>query len=621
MSAPASRYELLADRRAEPRGRFQWVASDFVLVEETERRGRFELSVLPADQADCPRAENRLEGDVPLWKRTLTHLEVSDATGPVTYRADAIAFEQSGAVVTVPWGARGIVVDSSATVAVETAGLALVESAPEYRLFQAERWFVAIAGSVVLDGQTVTIGGRAGAVVAVGSTLDEARLEITRLCRPEAVAESATAWNSYLDSCPIVEAEQIPSTPARSDLVARQLWHWRAARANVVRSIADPRTVFIAPDRARWLGSWSSDAPVTMAALAMTSQREVAVEVFLRYLRASLTPEGWLPWYTHPDGVPCLGRLGDTGVMSHGLPDVVWAAEVIDRHVPGVADMPGVRGRTVIETLRWYLASSDVRDVNGDGLWETSNLWEGAWDDKPGPMFREAPIAQWVAAMSSRSPEVVGDFLARYRRPSTTMVEQAAYVRAHRAFAMLSDRQPAGADNARWARTRADHAIAVVRERHWRPESGTYRDWDVVGESLNDADCLDGFYFLEFETDPDRQRRLIDALEDPTRFGVPRPPTLARDDPRYVPDQYWDGSYWPREMAYVAPGLAAAGRSDLAERVLVEAIESGEGCEILEHINSGDGSLIGFHEGGAIVYTQAMSVGLCLALIAVAESR
>jgi hypothetical protein len=621
----------LRDRRASALGPFKWVGNDYVRVTETADPTEFLLAVVPVDTADAASSGGGgLEGSLPAGDRLLIRLRVEGLASGVEYGVDGFyRYGPPAWHLTTPWGVRGLLLTGEAgpiSVGILPASSAANASfASGVVVVHQGRWHVAIVcdeDSPRFQGGRLRVHSGTTAIavdIVEGRAVHTAR-ELHSGAR-DAEHRSRDAWDAYLTSCPVVHANDIPGelrTGIEIDadaLVERQLWHWWVARVNVARSVADCGRAYVAPDRSRWHGTWSSDGPITLSALALTSDWRVAEEVMIEYIRASINASGFLSWYTHADGAACLARLGDTGAFSHGVPDVVRAVEFMDRHGDSstLLDANGVGDRTVYETLAWYLESSDARDGDGDGLWETAHLWESGWDNKVGPLFSSASLADWVEAIGSGDPAIIASFADLHSRPVVSMAEQFNHLMALGSLLAMALRR-GDLQRAHWCREKVRHITTTIESRQWNEETSTYRDWDVRQQGLSASDCLDGFYYLAFERRPDRVRALLQSLRDPARFGLIRSPTLSRDDPAFNRAGYWDGSHWPREMHYLALGLARQGERQLALRVLMDALMSADGCQVLEHVDSVDGSILRFH-GGAVVCTQAMSIGLCLGLL------
>jgi glycogen debranching enzyme len=74
--------------------------------------------------------------------------------------------------------------------------------------------------------------------------------------------------------------------------------------------------------------------------------------------------------------------------------------------------------------------------------------------------------------------------------------------------------------------------------------------------------------------------RLIAHLEDEKMFAAPYPvPTVAVSDPKFVPGVVgtklvWRGPSWMSSNWYLARGLRAHGRSDLAQKIAAASLET-----------------------------------------------
>lgn len=626
-----ARYELMQDERPSFIGPLKWCGNDKLIFLETALAGVFELATVPLDVADCSgTGEGDLVGGVPSGIRYLAsvRVDVSEAIA-VTYRADGWIVHRENdepTVLTVPPGRRGLLISgpwNRVTVGPSTRDsrrTTVALEGPREGGISIGRWKVSVsADRVVVSDRQISAAGKN---VAITFGFDGSCGANSRALLQDAAAvrlASREFWNNYLHSCPLVEAPEL-SVPVEDDVLLRQrqLWHWWAALVNV--SDVEYVAPYVAPDRSRWHGTWSSDGPITMCALALTNQVGLSKRLIAAYFRSSIDSAGDLSWYTHSYGRPGLGSFGDSGVRSHGVPDLVRSLEFIARvsHSPDLYDEDGVGGRTLCETAVWYLRQGfEHRDPNRDGLWEMQNIWEGAWDDKESPFFSAASLPEWVEVMTGRDLSRMAQFIDDRTYPVATMIEQSSLLWALSAVEVMA-RSRADSETSRWATECSEQILSTISERHWDPDAGAYRDWDVRRGQRNTAINLDCFYYLAFERDQERVARLADLIADPDRFGLRLTPTLDRNHPAFDPGGYWKGSYWPRESLYVAIGLSAHGYRDHAATMLLSSLLSSVGSEILEHINSQDGSEIGFHRGNS-VKTQAMSVGLCLGLIEVAR--
>jgi len=447
----------------------------------------------------------------------------------------------------------------------------------------------------------------------------QARSIVQRLSRGTnaTLAQSVTFWDEYFASCPVQPYNALLPFADRSREVAqvnpqqfviRQLWHWWVVLTNVTEIEFNRYSPFMAPDRNRWFGTWSNDGPEALCALAMTNQWALAGRCLREYVRTSINAVGNLSWYTHSDGIACLGAPGDSGYYSHGVPAVVHAVEFYVR-ITGDATLldASINDRwTVWDKLVQYMQHLwKVRDINHDGLLEWVNLWETGWDDKPGPFFSRSALTEWITVIERNDPTEIADWYGNRSVPVTAMSEQVQSLWALRSFSRLADLK-GDPHLVTWSAQQASSVVARVESRHW--DGHGYVDWDVKHNVQSSTHTLDGFYFLYFTQRADRVHSMVRQLTTPRTFGLPWPPVVSADDPHFDPQGYWTGSHWPREMLYLALGLNHQHEKGLALTVLLKGIMAADGCIIPERLNPTTGTKICHVD--AMAYSGALNLGL-----------
>lgn len=125
-----------------------------------------------------------------------------------------------------------------------------------------------------------------------------------------------------------------------------------------------------------------------------------------------------------------------------------------------------------------------------------------------------------------------------------------------------------GVDEATVAELREElRTLAVlVDARMWDESLGTYVDLRRDG-SRSDVDCIAAYWALLAGVGRgSRQQRMIDALEDPARFGRRNVvPTLSAASPAFRSDGgYWRGAVWSPTTYMVLCGLLEAGSPRVA---------------------------------------------------------
>jgi glycogen debranching enzyme len=341
------------------------------------------------------------------------------------------------------------------------------------------------------------------------------------------------------------------------------------------------------PDKSTWFGCWANDSAEALRALAHTNQKDLTRKCLINYVKVAINRDGDMTWYLHGTGVPALGNPRDLGRLSHGVPALITAlAEYVNlTNDLSILSEPAGDGQTVWEKVRNYLRQVFAhRDLNGDGLVEWNQLWEGGADDKVGPFFSSADIGEWVKAIEKLSPPEFEKFHDTHARPVVNIYEQHFFLYALNALVGLAEKNN-DPETAALAKSRMEKILSVLRSRHWDEKDGFYYDWDVKAGALAKVKNQDAFYLLKFLPDRDRTARMVRYLDDPNVFGTLYLPTLAKNEPGFKANGYWCGGYWPRETVSMAWGLAAAGEKQRAEELLIKALCCGDGKVVLENIN------------------------------------
>ena len=121
-------------------------------------------------------------------------------------------------------------------------------------------------------------------------------------------------------------------------------------------------------------------------------------------------------------------------------------------------------------------------------------------------------------------------------------------------------------DDATARRLAADRRrlVATMNRVLWSEDAGLYLDELPSGPSPRVA-ASNFLPLIAGVPSRDRARRMIETLQDPSRFwGDWVLPTISRDDPAFADQQYWRGSIWPPMNYLVLQGLRRYGFDDLA---------------------------------------------------------
>ena len=438
------------------------------------------------------------------------------------------------------------------------------------------------------------------------------------------IEKSKEFWEKYLDSCPTVRYENdynyYNDSSGRKyffdkeDIVLRQLWHWWCLLINVNEIEFNKNSLYIAPDKTNWKGTWSNDGLQCMSALALTNQKELSKRLIISYLKSSVNNEGIFSWYTHADGLGCYGLDGDVGKLSHGAPYFPHTVEYYIRNTGDGSILDEVAGTmTVYEKLKKYIyVLTDKRFNQKYGMIEWANLWETGWDDKGGCFFEYASLEDWIKMMSQGTDKEINDFYAQNQRPVIPIVEQVITLWSLNAGASLADRKK-DSEFRMYCKQKADIIRKNLSKECWSEETGFYHDIDVKKNKLSEAKSADAFYWLYFENDKIRRNRIVEHLFDPNEFNCYQIPMLSRDSNGFNEHGYWSGGHWPREMSIIGMGLKESGYYDKAKEVVLRAIMISDGCVIPEVINPISG------KPNTKITKMACSIMLVLALLHIEE--
>jgi glycogen debranching enzyme len=155
--------------------------------------------------------------------------------------------------------------------------------------------------------------------------------------------------------------------------------------------------------------------------------------------------------------------------------------------------------------------------------------------------------------------------------PPIALVEVQGYVYAARqAMAWLAERR-GDAERALAWRRQAKQLRAAVEKRFWLPELGFYAiAIDGSGQPCRVRASNPGHLLYTGLPSPQRAARVIEQLLSATFHNGWGLRTLARDQPRFNPMSYHNGSVWPHDTALCAAGIAAYGNRLAAAQLTSE---------------------------------------------------
>ena len=418
--------------------------------------------------------------------------------------------------------------------------------------------------------------GEISAIITLGGTEQEAETALQEVRASRDLLDQAThkAWNNYLASTPLViPAEPIKftigtsgeqKTIAPADLVRSELWFWRGVLNTTCQVPYLPAVPIMIADWHEFMGMWANDGVSEALALSATSRKDLARAAILNWFRYSVNAhgDGSAAWTIFPSGRNTYQAKGP----ERETESVPLQASLVGQYVRLTGDTTildqnlGVQvgHRTLWQALLAYQRNLlKVRDSNHDHLIDWLHTYETGWDDKNSP------------------------FVDRKDSPTSAINEQVFNRWSLEEMIYLSRLR--GEDPSEWQQ---EFAVAkeAVRNKLWDAKTQRYWDLDVsTGKLWTQGENLDAYYFLYYESDPTRIAAMMKRLHDPAKFNGALLPTLAFDTPKW--GGYWRGAAWPREISYVALGLARAGQTRDAFEWLSRAIQSNLGPLLPETVD------------------------------------
>ncbi len=224
-----------------------------------------------------------------------------------------------------------------------------------------------------------------------------------------------------------------------------------------------------------------------------------------------------------------------------------------------LASAARVRATALPEPLDEFLSPAEAalawveRRADGDGM-----IWYGP--------PRRGGIRNQVWKDSHDSMRYADGSLAD---PPIAAVEVQGYVVAARrgmaeVYAALGRNE-----DARIQRAAADRLAEAIHERFWMPAEGTYAlGLDGQGRQIDAVTSNSGHLLWADCVPPERVASLTERLMAPDMFSGWGIRTLSSRNPGYNPIGYHIGSVWPHDTSLVASGMARAGQTEAAQRII-----------------------------------------------------
>ena len=422
----------------------------------------------------------------------------------------------------------------------------------------------------------IKAGREASVIIALGKDQQEASAMLHEVSTSADLFSEAThkAWNDYLASTPLVaparpiqftigsSGQQETITP--EELVRSELWLWRGVLTTTCQASYLPACPLAIADWNVFMGMWGNDGIAEAIALSATSRKDLARSAILNWFKYSVNAsgDGTTAWTIFPSGKNTFQAEGP----ERETQSVPVQASLVGQYVRFTGDKtildekPGraCGDRTLWQALVAYQKNLlQVRDSNHDHLIDWLHAYETGWDDKNSPFVDLKGV------------------------PTSAINEQVFNLWSLEEMAYLSEMR--GEDPTPWQKEFAA-AKEAVRKKLWDESTQRYWDLDLISDKLwKQGENLDAYYFLYYESDPQRIAAMMKRLNDPEKFNGALLPTMAFDTPHW--GGYWRGPAWPREFCYIALALDRAGEQRESIEWLARAIQSNLGPLLPENVD------------------------------------
>ncbi len=273
--------------------------------------------------------------------------------------------------------------------------------------------------------------------------------------------------------------------------------------------------------------------------------------------------------------------------------------------------------------LTWHRWLHTARDADGTGLpclihpWESgmdnSPLWAGALDritPRDLPPFKRydaihvAPDERPIAPDYERFVYLV-DRARQLRWDARKLLEQMPFLIQdvlfcsilHRADEDLAALAVELGENTREIDGWRAQTRAVFDGRFWDDERGLYLDYDLSAHAPIQVNANATFapLFAGLASPPRAARLVAEHFDDPAEYAPSvnsmfRLPSVAKNEPGYLPRRYWCGPVWIQMNWIIAEGLRRYGFLAAADSLVADALTLMELSGFREYYDPRDGS-------------------------------
>ncbi len=348
----------------------------------------------------------------------------------------------------------------------------------------------------------------------------------------DTLEDAARRWHTWFASAPEV------AEPYR----AQYYYAWWIMRAGLISTRFYTTREAMTPSMIHYVGIWQWDA--YFHALAYRHIEPYLAHDQLRILLDHQQADGMIPDAVHDEGtVTRLTFPVEADVTKPPL--IAWAAWKLfetDRDLEFLDEIY----EPIVRWNDWWF---EKNDVDGNGLCEYQHPFSSGADDSP----------LWDDGVPVEAPDL-NTYLC---------LQQEALAKIARVLGLKADAE-------QWARRADEQAQRMIRYR-WDKEAGFF--WATRnGEKVNVRTPFNLFPLITGRMPPEIAGRLVAHLTDPHQFWTRYPmPTVARNDPKYNPQQMWRGPTWVNVNYLMIEGLERSGYPELARELRQRTLQMIQG--------------------------------------------
>jgi putative isomerase len=388
------------------------------------------------------------------------------------------------------------------------------------------------------------VKGRADCAIAL-SACEDVNEAPKMLPFSEAYALAEKHWESWFDRVP----------PVMEKYRLSYAYAWWIMANNLIAPKGQVAYEAMTPSKNYYVGLWLWDS--AMHALAY---RYVDPELARNQLRAMIShqlSDGMFPDAVYDEGVISEMKYPVKAEVTKP-PILAWTALKLHEAHPDKDFLQEI----YMPLVRWNSWWFSMNDDDVDGLAQYNHPYSSGLDNNP----------LWDFGMPVESPDL-NTYLCVQMGSLAIMAEE---------LGMLPEAQM-------WRR-RAKAIVQRMIEDFWDAEVGIFRALHNE-EPVPVITPFNLYPLWTGQLPPPIQNRLVEHLRDPEMFGGEYViPSVARNDPKFEPDNYWRGPIWANINYFFIEALSQVGEYELARTIREKTLDMiMQNRDFYEYYNAANG--------------------------------